>query len=233
MIEDQNIIQCRAAAGTQLPAKPWKAGEPVTFLYMPGGVHELRAGFQSGSIHIAVDVDESTPAVLQESFEHLTATSKQEPFVDEDHEGRKATLRFPAGRIVFGWGELHGVQGVSVTGAEPTEYGAAVVNGKTYRSFSPEFLTDADYALAERSEHGLYTFPPHVRGSLQNPARITGINFTTGALTNKPAFKAMPPVKAKQAALLPMPTLDEVYARLEQRRQANAVLDAVERRQAQ
>jgi len=39
-----------------------------------------------------------------------------------------------------------------------------------------------------------------VRGSASNPARLVAVNFVTGALTNKPAFKNMPNVKARHVA---------------------------------
>lgn len=195
-----NIIQCRSAVGTQLPTvTPWTQGEPIQFMFAPGGVHELHAGFrETERIRICVDVDEETPGRLQESFEHLTASTQQEPFADEDHHGHKATLRFPADKVSFSWGAIHGVEGVVCSGGEPTSYGAEAANGKTYRSFSPEFVTDADMDKAECNS-GTWTFPAYVRGSAENPAKMVGVNFTIGALTNKPAFKAMPCVKAKQA----------------------------------
>ena len=43
-------------------------------------------------------------------------------------------------------------------------------------------------------------FPEGVRGSQSNPARITGVDFCVGTLTNKPAFHSMNPVRAKEAA---------------------------------
>lgn len=212
--QNQNIIQCRAAVGTRLPSKQWVCGESVSFLHMPGGFHALTAGFREHDrITICVDVDEDTPALLQESFDHLTATTGQEPFGDEDHQNARATLRFPAGQVSFTWGTLHGVPGVLVSGAVATSWGAEAVNGKIYRSWSPEFTTDADLSAAVCT-NGHWTFPDFVRGSATNPAKIQSVAFCIGALTNKPAFRAMPPVKAKQADA------------------ASAILDALERQAA-
>lgn len=193
------IIRCRAQAGTVIqPSWPWAAGEPVSFIYAPEGVHTITAGFRErDSITICVQVDEETPRVLQDAFDNMVQATTQEPYADEDHEGRKATLRFPASTR-FTWGSLRGVEGVLISGAEPTSYGAESVNGKVYRSWSPEFATDADFSQAE-CECGHWSFPAFVRGSTSNPAKITGVNFCVGALTNKPAFKLMPMVKAKQA----------------------------------
>ena len=85
-----------------------------------------------------------------------------------------------------------------ISGGEPTSYGAEAVNGKVYRSWSGEFATDADYAKAH-CRKGHWTFPDGVRGSESNPARIIAVHTVLGALTNKPAFHSMPPVKAKKA----------------------------------
>jgi hypothetical protein len=100
--------------------------------------------------------------------------------------------------VEFTYGTHRGEEGVIVKGAEPTSYGAEAVNGKTYASWSPEFGTDADYSAA-KCKKGHWTFPDGVRGSASNPARLIAVNFVMGALTNKPAFRNMPPVKAKLA----------------------------------
>lgn len=221
------IIRCRAQAGAVIqPSRPWVAGEPVRFIFAPQGVHTITAGFRErDSITICVEVDEATPELLQASFDHLAGTTEQEPFADEDHEGAKATLRFPAGKVVFSWGAIRGVAGVVVSGCEPTNYGAESVNGKTYRSWSPEFLTDAAFEKAE-CERGHWSFPPYVRGSSQSPATITGVNFVVGALTNKPAFRAMPAVKAKEADLSRRCSaeVEEVFAAITRTREAERII---------
>ena len=194
----ENVISCRASTGVKLAAsEPWVAGESVSYIYVPGGVHTINAGFRkSDSITCTVEVDENTAKDLQNSFDHIAATEKQEPYADEDHESKKATLRFPPNKVEFTYGTHRGEEGVIVSGAEPTSYGAEAVNGKVYASWSPEFATDADYSKA-KCKKGHWTFPDGVRGSASNPARLVAVNFVTGALTNKPAFKAMPNVKAR------------------------------------
>jgi hypothetical protein len=164
-------------------------------------VHTITAGFREGRITMTVVVDEETPSALQASFKAVAGRRSQTPFADEEHEAHKATLRFPKDGTEFGWGTLKDSTGVVLAGGLPTSYGAEAVNGRTYESWSPEFLTDADYAKARVSEDGHYTFPNGVRGSASNPARLVGVGFTIGALTNKPAFHMMPPVKARKAAL--------------------------------
>jgi len=193
-----NIIPCRASGGVQLtPSEPWVAGQAVSYIYAPTDVTTISAGFRKNeTITCSVLVDENTAKDLQDSFDYVTATEKQEPYADEDHESKKATLRFPAGKVKFVYGTVRGEEGVMVQGAEPTSYGAEVVNGKVYASWSPEFALDADYSKAKCKKNH-WTFPDGVRGSESNPARMVAVNFVTGALTNKPAFRNMPKVKAK------------------------------------
>lgn len=193
-------LACRAADGNGIKlsaAEPWTPGKSVTYIYVPGGISTINAGFRRNeSITCTVNVDDLTAKDLQESFDFIAATEKQEPYADEDHEGKKATLRFPARKVNFTYGTHRNEEGVIVSGAEPTTYGADSVNGKIYASWSPEFATDADYSKA-KCKKGHWTFPDGIRGSASNPARIVAVSFVTGALTNKPAFKNMPPVKAK------------------------------------
>ena len=184
-----------AGATAQFPvtasSKPWATGEPVEFMYMPAGKHTICAGFRSASIKLTVDVDPSDAArVLQGSLEQLRASQpKQMPFGCVEHEEKDAS--------VWAKGFTAKEDGVYLC-AEPSELGARHVNGRIHRSWSPSFLTDADYSKA-RLEDGTYVFPDGVRGSESNPAKITGCAFCLGTLTNKPAFREMSPVKAREA----------------------------------
>ena len=198
---EDNIISCRYSAGTKLVvSEPWEPGKPVSFIYAPAGISTISAGFRAKeTITCTIMVDPETAKDVQESFDYVCATEKQEPFGDEDHEAKKATLRFPP-TTNFSYGEIKSHEGLIINGGEPTSYGAESVNGKVYRSWSGEFATDADYAKAH-CKKGHWTFPDGVRGSESNPARIIAVHTVLGALTNKPAFKNMPPVKAKKAEL--------------------------------
>lgn len=195
-----DLVQCRAGSGVALASQTnWKQDEPVQFIYAPEGIHTITAGFRDGRITMTVVVDENTPQALQASFKNVSSRRQQTPFGDEEHEAHKATLRFPKDSTRFEWGKVKDSTGVVVCGGLPTSYGASVVNGKVYEAWSPEFLTDAEYSKAHITDDGHYTFPDGVKGSASNPARLVGVGFTIGALTNKPAFWAMPPVKARQA----------------------------------
>ena len=209
---NDNTIRCRATSGVQLHiSDPWVMGSSVRFIYAPAGTHTIQAGFREGSITMTLKVDAATPKRLQESFDHLTATKpKQEPYADEDHEARKATLRFPKGKVQFGWGKVNDDEGIVVSGCEPTSYGADAANGKVYRSWSPEFETNAEYHACKCSDCSKpvktckcaspsLVFPDGVKGSASNPAEMTGVNFVAGAMTNRPAFHQMPAIKAKEA----------------------------------
>lgn len=186
------IIHCRSNGVRVEPAEPWSLGEPAQFMYMPAGLTTITAGFRDKAINITVCVDQDTARTVQASFENLKAnTPKQKPFGCIEHREEEASVH----PVEFGWGSYDGDDGVLIT-AEPTKLGVENVNGKVHRSWSPSFSTDADYAKA-KLEGGVYRFQEGVRGSTANPARITGIDFCVGTLTNKPAFRNMPPVKAK------------------------------------
>ena len=190
---NKEILQCRASGAEIKVSQPWKQGEQASFCYMPSGVHNITAGFRGKAINITVNVHEGTANKVQASFESLKAEApKQHPFGDIEHDEKEASFH----PVNFSWGDHLGEQGV-ICSCEPTSLGERNVNGKIHRSFSPSFATDADYSKAKLQD-GVYTFPEGVRGSQANPAEVIGIDFCVGTLTNKPAFRAMPPVKAKK-----------------------------------
>ena len=185
-----DIIYCRLSVGNEIEVpKPWKQGEEVEFMYMPAGVHTITAGFRGKAITMTVAIEPAqTAGVLQACFDGLVSEApKQKPFGCIEHKEEDASIwakRFVAKE-----------DGVYLA-AEPSALGERNVNGRIHRSWSPSFTTDADYAHATAKD-GEYQFPDGVRGSAQNPARITGVAFCVGTLTNKPAFKAINPVMAK------------------------------------
>lgn len=189
---NKEILKCRASGSEIKVSQPWKQGEQASFCYMPAGVHNITAGFRGKAINITVNVHEGTANKVQASFESLKAEApRQHPFGDIEHDEKEASFH----PVNFSWGDHLGEQGV-ICSCEPTSLGERNVNGKIHRSFSPSFATDADYSKAKLQD-GVYTFPEGVRGSQTNPAEVIGIDFCVGTLTNKPAFRAMPPVKAK------------------------------------
>lgn len=197
--ENIDVVHCRAssATGPTLAAsQPWNPGERVEFMWMPAGVSTICAGFRKGSIELTVQCDEATAAAVQASLDGWREERpKQEPFGCIEHKEQEASFRVGAS-CGFKWNG----DGVYLA-AEPTTLGAQNVNGRVHRSWSPSFTTDADYGRASEQppKSGVLVFPEGVRGSRSNPARITGVDFCVGTLTNKPAFHSMSPVKAKEA----------------------------------
>jgi len=196
--ENIEVVHCRDSngAGTILGADEWCAGSPVSFMWMPAGVHTICAGFRKGSIELTVQCDEATASAVQASLDGWREERpKQEPFGCIEHKEQEASFRVGAS-CGFKWNG----DGVYLA-AEPTTLGAQNVNGRIHRSWSPSFTTDADYAQATEQPKGsgVLVFPEGARGSRSNPARITGVDFCVGTLTNKPAFHSMSPVKAKEA----------------------------------
>ncbi len=186
-----DVIYAGATANfTVTASSQWELGKPVEFMYMPGGVHTICAHFRGQAIKLTVAVDPSDAAkVLNGSLEQLRASYKHPPFGCVEHEEKDASV----------WAKQFTAKGDGVyLAADPSELGVRHVNGLVHRSWSPSFLTDADYSKATL-EDGTYQFPDGVRGSESNPAKITGCAFCLGTLTNKPAFREMSPVKAREA----------------------------------
>lgn len=185
-----DIVYCHLTSGNEIATpKPWRQGEDVEFMYMPAGTHTITAGFRGRAITMTVEIEPAeTARVLQACFDGLVGDApKQRPFGCVEHKEEDAS--------VWAKGFVAREDGVYLA-AEPSALGERNVNGRIHRSWSPSFTTDADYARAVATD-GEYTFPEGVRGSAANPARITGVAFCVGTLTNKPAFKAINPVMAK------------------------------------
>ena len=189
-----DLIYCRAATSLNTASEqPWKQGQETSFMYMPAGLHTICAGFRGKSILLTVDVDpERDTQTVQASLNKLTVRyPKQKPFGCIEHEEKDASV----------WAKRFEAQADGIyLAAEPSALGESHVNGRIHRSWSPSFLTDADYSKAKLA-NDIYEFPDGVRGSENNPAQITGIAFCVGTLTNNPAFKEMNPVRARDAAL--------------------------------
>lgn len=207
-----DVVHCRAASdilgAIQASDKPWKQGEETRFMYMPAGQHTICAGFRGHSVLLTVNIDpERDTQVVQASFQKLVSKyPKQKPFGCIEHEEKDASV----------WAKGFEAQADGIyLAAEPSALGENHVNGKIHRSWSPSFLTDADYKKAVLKEYPsgkVYEFPDGVRGSEQNPARITGVTFCVGTLTNNPAFKEIDPVRAKEMATTMNTEQDKITA---------------------
>ncbi len=167
---------------------------PKEFMWMPGGVTTVEATFNGRPIQITVECDEETEKVVSASFDSWkTKYPNQKPFGCVEHREEEAAF-WPE---KFAWKD-EPKPGVFCS-AEWSGLGERNVKEKIHRSFSPSFATDANYAKAEEDSEGVLRFPDGVKGSASNPARVTGVAFSVGSLTNKPAFKNILPVKAKDS----------------------------------
>ena len=218
MKDNSNIVRCYAAVAQEISIKsePWSSERAVKFCWAPGGVHTITAGFSGPStkgrdcaLTLTVDVvPERDAKVCQSSMDAIKAAKPdQEPYGCFEHDEKQASVW--ASSFSAGADPVYGRPSVLLEG-RPSGSGAKAVNDRDWRRWSPSFGTDADYdkcqctncqsmvAACECAKPAL-TFPDGVRGSQSNPARITGVAFVLGTLTNRPAFSAMPPVKATAA----------------------------------
>lgn len=187
----EGVVQCRDV-GAKLPE--WD-GVPNAFQWMPGGVTTIVAHYNGRPIELTVECTPDTAGIVQASLENWRSQyPKIKPFGCIEHREEEAAF-WPK---EFNWRD-EPEPGVFCS-ADWTTLGERNVVGKVHRSFSPSFTTDAEYAKA-KDMNGVMTFPKGVRGSRTNPANITGVAFSVGSLTNKPAFKNILPVKAKEAAV--------------------------------
>ena len=160
-------------------------------MWMPEGTHQIVCKHKDGFAAVTVRVDAATAATAQRSFsELLEAEAPQKPFCDAFHDHNAATI-WPVtpkpgegGPLAFTYEAGRGV----ILEGEPTKYGAEMISGKTCRTFSPGFYTDAKIEASGPKRYGV---KPGQRGSPQNPAAVTGVAFYVGSLVNDPAFKDM------------------------------------------
>lgn len=214
-----DIVHCRdnGAAIKADKSEAWEQDKPVKFCYMPAGVHTITAGFcgnmtkgRDSSIRLTVEVNPDRDAkVCQASLESIVSEApKYAPYGCFEHDEKQASVW--ATRFESGLDPVFNEPAVILEG-KPSRGGADAVNGKDWRSWSPSFSTNAEYSKCKCSrcdstiaacdcEKPAFYFPPSARGSEEKPAQVTGVATVLGTLTNRPAFKAMPPVKAKEAS---------------------------------
>ena len=142
---------------------------------------------------MTIRVDKATAAVLNASLAKINAEgAPQKALFDFEHEHKQA-MAWPVG---FAWqdGPAPGVY----ASAEFSQLGKDYVEGKVVRAFSGSFFTDAEFPKRKELKAGkIYEVKDGKRGSEENPARITGLNFPyAGTLTNNPAFDQNQPLWA-------------------------------------
>ncbi|MBN8245885.1 MAG: hypothetical protein J0L84_00415 [Verrucomicrobia bacterium] len=135
---------------------------PEWIMWMPGGTHTIVCKRGTKTVQVTVAVTPETAAVAQRNLDAYRAAGKQRPFFDFDHDESRAS----AWPQEFAWRE----DGVWAR-VEWSADGREAVVGKTYRAFSPAFLTAS----------GSY------------PGRVDRLPFCMGGLVNDPAFTQIEP----------------------------------------
>lgn len=185
----KGLVHCRVAS-TEFTDDP-----PSEFMWMPGGVSTIVCTVDGKPIRMTVECDEDTAQRVNASLDKWRETyPKQKPFACVEHREEEAAL-WPE---KFVWKD-DPEPGVFCSVESWSDLGDRNVRGKIHRSFSPSFGTDADFGKTEEDDEGIQFFPKGIRGSEDNPAKVTGVAFSVGSLTNMPAFKNILPVRAKQA----------------------------------
>lgn len=193
------FVQCLESGTVLASAKKWEFDQPTEFQWMPGGITTINAHYNGKPIELTVQADQTTAKAVQASYEDwFKVRPKQTPFGCVEHREQEAAIRLPKDVAAFTWKDADGDSdaGIYCT-AVPTELGAKNVNGRIHSSWSPSFTTDAEYTKA-KEVGGRMVFPAKARGSRDNPAKVTGVAFSVGSLTNKPAFRNINPVKATE-----------------------------------
>jgi hypothetical protein len=165
-------------------------------MFVPAGVHTIAAGFGPGSARVTIRVDRETAAVLQASLAKLNSEhAPQRALFDANHEEKEA-MGWP---LRFEWSDSPEPGVYAVT--EWSALGSQYIDGRVMRAFSGQFFTDAALPKASAVRAGqTYSVGEGKRGSQENPARITGLDFPyAGTLTNDPAFRKILPLWASRA----------------------------------
>lgn len=144
---------------------------PEWIQYMPGGAHEITAKRAGRAVKLSVNVTPAGADRMQASLAALQASSRQRPYFDFDHEGKRAS----AWPVEFSWREQP-EPGIYAR-VEWSEAGRAAVSGRDYRAFSPTFFVTSS-----------------------SPAEVDGAPMNMGALVNDPAFRDIAPLWARDAS---------------------------------
>lgn len=202
----KDIIHCASSTAT------FDVDPPAEFMWMPGGTTTINAAWNGRPIELTVQCDQHTAAAVQASLDEWKSKyPMQKPFGCIEHKEEDAAL-WPLG---FNWKSEP--KGVFCT-TEWSALGDQHIRGKIHRSFSPSFTTDAEYSKAKPAQasdpRSPMVFPEGARGSRSNPAKVTGVSFSIGSLTNKPAFKNIVPVRAKEEPAPEVAPLDSAFSKL-------------------
>lgn len=187
-VADENLALQAKTMATELPS------EPGRMMYMPAGRHDICCGLGGiAAAAVTIEVGPETAVVLNASLARLNKEfAPQKACFDFEHEGKEA-MAWP---LSFEWLDTP-APGIYAT-AEFSSLGKEYVQGKVVRAFSGSFFSDAKLPKRASVVKGkTYQPKPGERGSVENPARVIGLDFPyAGTLTNNPAFHANAPLWA-------------------------------------
>lgn len=182
------IVNVQAREAGEIQARDYirtSIGEaaPPSIQLFPPGVHKINAkGGDGNPVSLSVNVTEATAAAIKSCFDQMTAAAEAgtgpRPYLDFNHDDKEAsgwpTDVFWAGNDPVTGGvraKMTNADGVS-TWSKP---GEEAITGRSYRAFSPNFQFDRE------------------SGS------VVGTGPNMGGLVNRPAFRAIQPLSAKDA----------------------------------
>jgi phage I-like protein len=152
---------------------------PESVQLFPPGTHAITASSAKGPVEANVVIDEATAKAIADDFERMKAAADKgegpKPYVDFNHEDREA-----AGWVmsVYWAGDDLKSGGVRAK-VDWSKPGADAITGKAFRQFSPNFRFD------------------------RKVSRVVGTGPNMGGLVNRPAFKRIEPLFAKEDSSQP------------------------------
>lgn len=181
--EEPSVVMAKEGFSTSFPDRK----VPDSIQLFPPGEHLFTAATPNGPITATVVINEAVAAAIKSDFDNLIAQCKAgtgpKPYIDFNHDDQEA-----AGHPVeIYWGGddpiTGGVRAKMVNAAGETTFsrdGADKITGGSYRAFSPNFQFNRD------------------------SSRILGTYPNMGGLVNRPAFRQIAPISAKEETKTPV-----------------------------
>jgi len=138
-------------------------------MWMPAGRHTVRGTRDDQPVEVHVRVDAAVAHAVQRDLARFTAKSRHPPYIDFAHN-RQAASAWP---YEVAWRDGGDDAGVWLR-VEWSEEGEKAITGRTYRTFSPEFLLEGENVL--------------------------GTQLDMGGLCNNPGFSEIKPIWAARPA---------------------------------
>src|SRR5437867_6592170 len=153
---------------------------PDSIQWMPPGRHSITAVKDGEPFEMEIDVNEAlarrVAAMLQHYRDKAARAEGDLPFFDFNHNDAEAS----AHPLQMYWAGDDPRQGGIRARLQWTGAGADAIRRRTFRRFSPEFLTDDD-------------------------KNVIGVGINMGGLVNRAAFRNIQPIWSRDASPSPVP----------------------------